>query len=143
MFARRGFADASMEEIAQAAGLAKGTLYLYYDSKRELYRAALRAGLVELCEALERAIGRRRPLAAQLEAYVTTKVAYFDEHRGLLPHLPGRVRQRGLRGRWTRISATCRCARARMLERGDPRGGEGRAARVPSPRRRRPTPSPT
>ena len=48
VFARQGFADASMEEIAQVAGLAKGTLYLYYDSKRELYRAALRAGLVEL-----------------------------------------------------------------------------------------------
>ena len=59
VFARRGFADASMEEIAQAAGLAKGTLYLYYDSKRELYTAALRAGLVELAEAVERA--RSRP----------------------------------------------------------------------------------
>ena len=58
VFAREGFADASMEEIAQVAGLAKGTLYLYYDSKRELYRAALRAGLVELCDTLQRAIGK-------------------------------------------------------------------------------------
>ena len=81
VFARRGFADASMEDIAQAAGLAKGTLYLYYDSKRELYQAALRAGLVELCEALERAIEQAPSLPAKLEAYVTTKVAYFDEHR--------------------------------------------------------------
>jgi TetR/AcrR family fatty acid metabolism transcriptional regulator len=70
-----------MEEIAQVAGLAKGTLYVYYDSKRELYRAALRAGLVELCDTLERAIGKAGTLAAQLEAYVTTKVAYFDENR--------------------------------------------------------------
>ena len=81
VFARRGFADASMEEIAQVAGLAKGTLYLYYESKRELYRAAIRAGLVELCDALERAIAGAPTLAARLEAYVTTKVAYFDEHR--------------------------------------------------------------
>ena len=81
VFAQKGFADASMEGIAHAAGLAKGTLYLYYPSKRELYRAALRAGLVELCEALEQAIGKASPLAAQLEAYVTTKVAYFDENR--------------------------------------------------------------
>ena len=81
VFARRGFADASMEEIAQVAGLAKGTLYLYYESKRELYRAAIHAGLVELCDALERAIDSAPSLAARLEAYVTTKVAYFDEHR--------------------------------------------------------------
>ena len=81
VFARRGFADAAMEEIAQVAGLAKGTLYLYYDSKRELYQASLRAGLLELCDALERAIERAPTLAARLEAYVTTKVAYFDEHR--------------------------------------------------------------
>lgn len=81
VFARRGFAEASMEEIAQEAGLAKGTLYLYYESKRELYRAAIRAGLLELCGALERAIEHAPSLSAKLEAYVTTKVAYFDEHR--------------------------------------------------------------
>ena len=81
VFARRGFADASMEEIAQAAGLAKGTLYLYYTSKRELYRAALRAGLVELVGAVERAMAQAPSLGARLEAYVTTKVAYFDQHR--------------------------------------------------------------
>src|SRR5215813_5564559 len=81
VFARRGFAEASMEEISQVAGLAKGTLYLYYESKRELYRAALRAGLLELGEAVERAIAAAPSLGASIEAYVATKVAYFDEHR--------------------------------------------------------------
>lgn len=81
VFARRGFAQASMEDIAQAAGVAKGTLYLYYDSKRELYRAALRAGLIQLSAAVEAAIAEAPDLGARLAAYVTTKVAYFDEHR--------------------------------------------------------------
>ena len=81
VFARRGFTDASMEEIAQVAGLAKGTLYLYYPSKRELYRAALRAGLVELCDALERAITAAPTLSKRVAAYVGTKVTHFDEHR--------------------------------------------------------------
>ena len=81
VFARRGFAEASMEEIAQAAGLAKGTLYLYYESKRELYKAALRAGLTELAFAVEAAVTAAPSLAASIEAYVATKVAYFDEHR--------------------------------------------------------------
>jgi AcrR family transcriptional regulator len=81
VFARRGFAEASMEEISHAAGLAKGTLYLYYSSKQELYRAALRAGIMELTEALERGLAAAPSLAARIEAYVTTKVAYFEEHR--------------------------------------------------------------
>src|SRR5262245_23195645 len=81
VFARRGFPEASMEEIAQVAGLAKGTLYLYYDSKRELYRSGLRAGLLELCDALEAAVAAAPSLKAKLEAYVATKVTHFDEHR--------------------------------------------------------------
>lgn len=81
IFARRGFAEASMEEISHAAGLAKGTLYLYYDSKQDLYRAALRAGISELCETLEHGLQTAPSLAARIEAYVTTKVAYFEEHR--------------------------------------------------------------
>jgi AcrR family transcriptional regulator len=81
VFARRGFAEASMEEISQAAGLAKGTLYLYYPSKQDLHRAAIRAGLTDLCETLERGLLAAPTLAARIEAYVTTKVGYFEEHR--------------------------------------------------------------
>lgn len=41
VFARRGFARAIMDEIAREAGVAKGTLYLYFKSKTEIYRAVL------------------------------------------------------------------------------------------------------
>jgi AcrR family transcriptional regulator len=81
VFAQRGFAEASMEEIAQAAGLAKGTLYLYYESKRDLYKAALHAGMAELADAVEAAVAAAPSLVASIEAYVATKVAYFDQHR--------------------------------------------------------------
>jgi AcrR family transcriptional regulator len=81
VFARRGFADAAMEEIAQAAGLAKGTLYLYYPSKRDLYRAALRAGLTEMCDTLARSLEAPASLPERIAAYVSTKVRHFDEHR--------------------------------------------------------------
>ncbi|MDE3074509.1 MAG: helix-turn-helix transcriptional regulator, partial [Chloroflexota bacterium] len=38
-FARTGFYSTSMEEVAAEAGVSKGTPYLYFDSKAELYRA--------------------------------------------------------------------------------------------------------
>jgi AcrR family transcriptional regulator len=80
VFAHRGFAEASMEEIAHSAGLAKGTLYLYYRSKQELYRASLREGLVALCSELEQEVDRAPTLRRVIETFVSTKVSYFEQH---------------------------------------------------------------
>jgi len=41
VFARLGFAQGIMDEIAKEAGVAKGTLYLYFRSKTEIYKAVL------------------------------------------------------------------------------------------------------
>ena len=41
VFFRDGFMDANLDEVAQKAGVAKGTLYRYFDSKAELYVAVL------------------------------------------------------------------------------------------------------
>lgn len=41
VFARRGFTSGIMDQIAKEAGVAKGTLYLYFRSKTEIYRAVL------------------------------------------------------------------------------------------------------
>ena len=38
-FTRHGFADASMEEIAERAGVSRGPLYHYFDSKQDLFAA--------------------------------------------------------------------------------------------------------
>jgi AcrR family transcriptional regulator len=42
VFAEKGFARATMDEIANAAGITKGTIYLYFNSKKELFLAVLR-----------------------------------------------------------------------------------------------------
>jgi AcrR family transcriptional regulator len=39
VFAERGFAAARMEQIAGRAGVSKGTIYLYFDSKEAVFRA--------------------------------------------------------------------------------------------------------
>ena len=41
VFARLGFHDARMEDVAEEAGLSKGTLYLYFKSKDEMIAAIL------------------------------------------------------------------------------------------------------
>ncbi len=42
LFVEKGFASTRIEEVAQRAGVSKGTLYLYYASKEELLKAVIR-----------------------------------------------------------------------------------------------------
>jgi AcrR family transcriptional regulator len=41
VFARRGFAAASLDEVAEEAGLTKGAVYSNFDSKEELFQAVI------------------------------------------------------------------------------------------------------
>lgn len=50
VFLAQGFDAASMGEIARAAGVSKGTLYVYFDSKEELFEAFVRSEKSELDE---------------------------------------------------------------------------------------------
>lgn len=60
IFFRDGFMAANLDEVAQRAGVAKGTLYRYFDSKAELYVAVL----AENGEAFERLL--RETLSSDL-----------------------------------------------------------------------------
>lgn len=42
VFAEKGFAAARLDEIAKRAGVSKGTLYLYFEDKQQLFRAVVR-----------------------------------------------------------------------------------------------------
>ena len=60
VFAERGFAAARLEEVASRAGVSKGTLYLYFPSKDELFKAVIRAAILpnlQQAEALVAAAG--------------------------------------------------------------------------------------
>jgi AcrR family transcriptional regulator len=48
LFVEKGFAATRSEEVAARAGVAKGTLYLYYPSKEELLKAVVRENLSSL-----------------------------------------------------------------------------------------------
>jgi AcrR family transcriptional regulator len=48
LFVEKGFAASRMDEVAQRAGVSKGTLYLYYPSKEELFKAVVRHNLSSL-----------------------------------------------------------------------------------------------
>lgn len=57
VFAERGFAAARLEEVAARAGVGKGTLYLYFPSKDELFKAVIRAAILPNLEQAEAMVG--------------------------------------------------------------------------------------
>ena len=72
LFSEKGFAGARMEAIAARAGISKGTLYLYFATKEEMFRAVVREVVV--------------PNIAEVEkAAVAVDLPFSAIVRGLLP----------------------------------------------------------
>lgn len=63
VFLAQGFDAASMEEIARTAGVSKGTLYVYFDSKEALFTAVV----MENCAATIARFGSYAPAGTTLE----------------------------------------------------------------------------
>jgi len=47
LFVEKGFAATKSEEVAAKAGVSKGTLFLYFPSKEELFKAVVRENVVK------------------------------------------------------------------------------------------------
>ena len=56
VFAEKGFAGARIEEIARRAGISKGTLYLYFETKEDMFRAVVREVVVPNVETVQKAV---------------------------------------------------------------------------------------
>jgi len=70
MFARQGYRKTSMDEVAQRAGVAKGTLYTYFATKNELLVAAIALEKREhLAEAMA-LLDPERPAAERLRGWL-------------------------------------------------------------------------
>ncbi len=54
VFAERGLASARLDDIAKRAGLSKGTIYLYFPNKEELFREVVRRTVISHIERGER-----------------------------------------------------------------------------------------
>lgn len=50
LFVEKGFVGTRLEDVAARAGVSKGTLYLYFDSKEALFKAVIREGIVPILE---------------------------------------------------------------------------------------------
>ena len=71
IFARHGFFAARVSEIAKEAGVADGTIYLYFKSKDDLLISLFESRMKQVNEELEAAIAKEPP-PRQLHAFIRT-----------------------------------------------------------------------
>lgn len=78
LFSSHGFEELSVDDISRAAGISKGLIYHYFESKRGFYVACIRASSKELLTVTEHAadVAPLDQLRAGLEAYL----GYVEAH---------------------------------------------------------------
>jgi TetR/AcrR family fatty acid metabolism transcriptional regulator len=81
VFAEEGFHGATMDDIAARAGLAKGTLYLYFSSKRELFLSVLKHRFEEMRRTLREVIYSGDDFSAQVEAVIRAHGDFCRENK--------------------------------------------------------------
>jgi len=84
VFAGSGFSEATMDGIASAAGIAKGTVYLYFSSKKDIYLAALKQGLIELRDRTRANMQAANGVHERLRAFVRTRLEYAEANRDFI-----------------------------------------------------------
>lgn len=87
-FAERGFAATRLDDIAARAGVTKGTLYLYFQSKDDLFKAVVREALIPNLERFEAlAAATRTPFVVLEQLIFAWETLITEKPAGALPKL--------------------------------------------------------
>ncbi len=80
VFSKRGFSVADVQEIADKAGVGKGTVYRYFPSKEDLFLAAVDHGMRNLKTAVDAAAATAKQPLERIAEGVRAYLTFFDEH---------------------------------------------------------------
>ncbi|WP_170920361.1 TetR/AcrR family transcriptional regulator [Desulfacinum hydrothermale] len=83
VFSEKGFHHATMDEIADRAGVGKGTVYRYFSSKDNLFSQLVQARLQELEQEAEQVLDSDDHVLSMIEKYLGLYFAFFDRNQRL------------------------------------------------------------
>jgi AcrR family transcriptional regulator len=82
VFAQKGFAAAKLDDIARRAGVSKGSLYLYFETKEDIFRAVARTAVASFLQALEsQAEGSDAPFAKLAPRLLSRAAGMMEDGR--------------------------------------------------------------
>ncbi|WP_168188780.1 TetR/AcrR family transcriptional regulator [Thermoflavimicrobium daqui] len=83
VFAESGFDQAKMDDIANVAGVAKGTIYYHFKSKEELFSALMDEGIESLIDCVKRNVSLYSNPIERLNALIHAQIQFFIENQKL------------------------------------------------------------
>src|SRR5271154_1053242 len=84
LFAHEAYQAVTMDRVAVAAGVAKGTLYLYFPSKDALYLGVLSDGLDTAYRTYQASADPKLPVVERLRRSIGVMVEFYDKRRDFL-----------------------------------------------------------
>ena len=81
VIARKGMSAATMQEIADEAGVAKGTIYLYFRDRDELVEKTFETAMAQLGDRIDAALEQDLPFEEKLRIALSVRLAFFRENR--------------------------------------------------------------
>ncbi|WP_068619720.1 TetR/AcrR family transcriptional regulator [Paenibacillus tuaregi] len=82
LFGSQGFYDTKISEIAELAGIAKGTVYIYFKSKEKLFAAVSERDFNEFLTRLEDGLAACSNIKEQLQFIAKHHLEYYYERKG-------------------------------------------------------------
>lgn len=83
VFGAKGFEGTRMDDIAAEAGLAKATVYVYFESKDEIYVQAVEQALADLAALTEEHVAAAADFAGKVKAFITVRLSFWKEKQVL------------------------------------------------------------
>ncbi len=84
VFAMRGYESATLDEIAEKAEFAKGTLYNYFDSKETLFREIVETVLNDVVRLAENTLNESGSVKEQFHSFALQMISYYKANEDLL-----------------------------------------------------------
>ena len=84
IFSEKGFHNTTMDDIAERVGLAKGTIYLYYENKDNLFLSILMSKSQALYSQLESAIAEEQEFLPCCRRFVESFLMFFHENEDFM-----------------------------------------------------------
>jgi len=84
LFSQKSYHDVTMDDIAEKVGVAKGTIYLYFDSKEKLYLEILEETYEEIESILEKETAKSDPAPVKLKKVLALIFKFYLQNLDVL-----------------------------------------------------------
>ena len=80
LFSERGFERTTVDEIATRANVGKGTIYLYFENKEQIFCAVLETGLLQINHLISENLAAKTDFLTRLGQVIHTYLKFIEDH---------------------------------------------------------------